>query len=198
MNRRPRISLAAVAALSAILLAACAANRDADSAKGEHEALPLPAELVLMPIGDERAERFEDVELPRYVRDAAVRVLAGKGYAAVPRDDVAKSGLAAPQDIDKMTPAELAALAPNGASTLLFLSLTRVERAYTFGGEDYDVTLSGVVVDAATKKVLWRGMGSGRTSLGGFFHVFSPRGPAYDAIYGALKNLFRTVPKHRA
>ena len=197
MNRFPRCSLAAAAALSTLVLAACATNQNADGAKGQLETLPLPVELVLMPIGDERAERFENVEISRYVRDAAVRVLAGKGYAAVPRDDVASRGLAAPRDVDKMTGAELAALAPSGASTLLFLTLTRVERGYTYGGDDYAITLSGVVVDAVTKKILWRGIGSGRTSLGGFFRVLSPSSPGYDAVYGALRNLFRTVPKRR-
>jgi len=198
MSRRTQPTLATAGVVAAIILAACSTDRPTDGAEGELAVPPLPAELVLMPISDERAQRFEDVEVSRYVRDAAVRVLARKGYAAVPRDEIAGRGLAAPQNLEEMTASDLAALAPKGADGLLFLSLTRVDRGYTYGGDDYAVSVSGVVVDADTRTIVWRGSGSGRTSLGGFFHVFSPRSPAYDAVYSALKNLFRTVPKRRA
>jgi hypothetical protein len=151
-----------------------------------------------MPVGDERESRFEDVELSRYVRDAAVRVLGRKGYTALPRDEIEKKGLPAPRDIDHMAASDLAALAPPGADGLLFLTLTRVRREYGYGGAQYDVTLSGIVVSPNTRTIVWRGSGSGRTSLGGFLRVLSPSSPAYDAIYEALQHLFRDIPKRRA
>ena len=182
-----------VAALALLLVASCSAGKDVSK-----DAPPLlPIDLVLMPIGDERPDRFQDVELSRYVRDAAVRVLARKGYQAVPRDELARKGIAAPRDLDQMSGADLAALGPDGADGLLFLAITRADHSYTFGGEDYAVTLSGVVVQPDARRIVWRDSGSGNTSLGGFLRIFSPRSPAYDAIYQALQNLFRDVPKRR-
>lgn len=170
-----------------------------DASTGDSaSALLLPASLVLMPVGDERDARFEDVELSRYVRDAAVRVLGRKGYTALPRDEIEKEGLPAPRHIDDMTASDLAALAPPGAEGLLFLTVTRVRREYGYGGEQYDVSLSGILVSPITQTIVWRGSGSGRTSLGGFLRVLSPSSPAYDAIYEALQHLFRDVPKRRA
>jgi hypothetical protein len=183
-----------VAALGLLLVASCSAGRDGASKDAPP---PLPMDLVLMPIGDERPDRFEDVELSRYVRDAAIRVLARKGYQAVPRDEVAREGLAAPRDLDRMSGTDLAALGPAGAEGLLFLAITRADHGYNFGGEDYTVTLSGVVVRPDARRVVWRDSGSGNTNLGGFLRIFSPRSPAYDAIYEALQNLFRDVPKRR-
>ena len=189
-----RMPVLAAAVVSALLLASCSTGRT----KSAEEAAPLlPVDLVLMPIGDERADRFEDVEHSRYVRDAAIRVLARKGYQVVPRDELAREGLAAARDLDEMSGAELASLGPANADGLLFLEITRADRGYTFGGEDYSVTLSGVVVSADARSVVWRDRGQGNTSLGGFLRIFSPRSPAYDAIYQALQNLFRDVPKRR-
>ena len=113
------------------------------------------------------------------------------------RDEVERKGLVAPRDLDRMSGADLAALGPPGADGLLFVSITRADRGYTFGGEDYSVTLSGVVVNPDARRVVWRDSGSGNTSLGGFLRIFAPRSPAYDAIYQALQNLFRDVPKRR-
>ena len=186
--------LFALTVLAALLLAGCAAGNGAKEQAAEAAPL-LPVDLVLMPVGDERADRFEDVELNRYVREAAIRVLARKGYQAIPRDAVAHEGQAAARALDEMTGTELAALGPDGASALLFLAITRAEHSYTYGGDDYTVTLSGVVVTPSTRSIVWRDSGSGRTSLGGFLRIFSPRSPAYDAIYQALQHLFHDVPK---
>ena len=179
----------------ALLLSACSAEK-----RSVADAPPpsIPTELVLMPVADAREANFEDVEISRYVRDAAIRVLGRKGYTAMPRDELDKEGLAAPRDPASMAASELAALAPPGADHLLFLVVTRVREGYDFGGPEYDVSLSGLVVDASSKTVVWRGSGSGRTSLGGFLRIFAPSSPAYDAIYEALQHLFRDVPKRRA
>jgi hypothetical protein len=181
--------------LFSLLLVGCSAERRSED---EAAAPTLPSDLVLMPVADARESQFEDVELSRYVRDAAVRVLKRKGYTALPRDEMEKEGLAAPRNPQDMAAHELAALAPPGVDNLLFLAVTEVRRGYDFGGEQYDVTLSGVVVDARMKTILWRDTGSGRTSLGGFLRIFAPSSPAYDAIYEALQNLFRDVPKRKA
>jgi hypothetical protein len=193
---RRRTPAFAAAVLSALLLAACSTERSTKDGAAEQAPL-LPVDLVLMPIGDERPDRFKDVELSRYVRDAAIRVLARKGYQAVPRDELEREGLAAPRDLDEMSGADLAALGPDDADGLLFLSITRANRGYTFGGEDYSIVLTGMVVHPAARSIIWRDSGSGNTSLGGFLRIFAPRSPAYDAIYEALQDLFRDVPRRR-
>jgi hypothetical protein len=199
MKPASRSALVAVLAslVASLLVSACASRQTGSSGADGEQVLTLPASLVLMPVGDERDARFEDVELSRYVRDAAVRVLGRKGYTALPRDEIEKGGLPAPRHIESMEPGELAALAPPGAEGLLFLSLTRARREYGYGGPQYDVTLSGLIVSPNTKTIIWRGSGSGRTSLGGFLRILSPSSPAYDAIYEALQHLFRDVPKRR-
>jgi len=179
----------------ALAMSACAPRQKGSSGADGEQALDLPASLVLMPIGDAREDRFADVELSRYVRDAAVRVLGRKGYAAMPRDEIEKEGLVAPRKPDEMTASELAALAPPGAEALVFLSIARARREYGYGGPQYDITLSGIIVSPRTQAIVWRGSGSGRTSLGGFLRILSPSSPAYDAIYEALQHLFRDVPK---
>ena len=196
-NSRTVLAVALAALVSSLVISACASRQTGSGAVDGAPELILPASLVLMPVGDEREARFEDVELSRYVRDAAVRVLGRKGYTALPRDEIEKQGLPAPRDIDHMVVSDLAALAPPGADGLLFLTLKRVRREYGYGGEQYDVTLSGIIVSPKTRTVVWRGSGSGRTSLGGFLRVLSPSSPAYDAIYEALQHLFRDVPKRR-
>jgi hypothetical protein len=181
--------------VTSLAMSACAPRQSGTSGADGEQTLNLPGSLVLMPVGDARDDRFEDVELSRYVRDAAIRVLGRKGYAAMPRDEIEKEGLSALRKPDDMTASELAALAPPGAEALVFLSVTRVRREYGYGGPQYDVTLSGTIVSPSTQTIIWRGTGSGRTSLGGFLRMLSPSSPAYDAIYEALQHLFRDVPK---
>lgn len=181
--------------VASLVTSACAPRQGGSGGAHGEPAIDLPAALVLMPVGDARDDRFEDVDLTRYVRDAAVRVLGRKRYAVVPRDEIEEDGLPALRKPADMTASELAALAPPGAEALVFLSLTRVRQEYGDGGPQYEVTLSGTIVNPSTQTIVWRGTGSGRTSLGGFLRILSPSSPAYDAIYEALQHLFRDVPK---
>jgi hypothetical protein len=74
--------------VTSLAMSACAPRQSGSTGADGEQALDLPASLVLMPVGDARDDRFEDVEFSRYVRDAAVRVLGRKGYSAIPRDEI--------------------------------------------------------------------------------------------------------------
>lgn len=183
-----------VACAAALALGACAMM--SPRGPGEFVVDAFGRDLVLMPVGDERPPTPDRIDVSRDVRSASLRILTKKGYAAFARDELAAGGVAAPRGLGKAPPSELAALGPRDAGMLAYVAVTKVEHGYDHGGEKFDVTLTGVIVDPVTSKVLWRDTGSGRTSLGGFMRIFSPQSPSYDAVYAAVKSLFRNLPSH--
>jgi hypothetical protein len=60
------------------------------------------------------------------------------------------------------------------------------------------VVVSGVIVDPTSATIVWRGRGTGATSLGGFLRIFAPQSTAYDAVYEAVRNLLRGLPRARS
>jgi hypothetical protein len=187
--------VAVVVAASFSLLCGCAGRR-ADSGPGAVPTRALPADMVLMPIADERPPGPGSVDISRDVRNVAVRLLRKRGYVATPRDEIVKQGLAAPATLHGVAGKELAALGPSDAGPLVFLAVDRVDEDYGYGGNEYRVLLSGLIVDASTGEIVWRGTGTGWTSLGGFLRIFSPQSTTYDAVYEAVRNLFRSIPKN--
>ena len=187
--------LASVAVGLSVVLGGCA-GRDVDAGTGAPPALVLPTELILMPITDERPPKPDAVDISRDVRNAAVRLLGKRGYVATPRDELEKEGVAAPPTLHGATGADLAKLAPPNAGPLVFVAVDRVDEGYGYGGEEYHVVISSVIVDAKSSQIVWRGTGTGSTSLGGFLRIFSPQSTTYDAVYEAVRDLFRHLPKN--
>lgn len=195
MRETRRISVAAggAAAVLALLVAGCAAR--APRGPVAPEVAALPADLVLMPIGDQRPPAPDTVDVVRDVRTTAIRRLAKKGYTAVARDEVAGGAVAAPRDLETTPAEELAALGPPGAGGLLFIAVRDVQRSYDYAGETFQVILSALIVEPAAERIVWRSTGSGRTSLEGMMRIFTPQSPAYDAVFNAVRSLFSTLPK---
>lgn len=193
----PRFVLAAVAVGVALALGGCA-GRDVDASSGATPELVLPTEMILMPITDERPPTPDAVDVSRDVRSAAVRLLRKRGYVAIPRDEVEKDGVAAPATLVGAAGSDLAPLGPPHAGSLVFIAVDRVDEGYGYGGEEYRVVVSGVVVDPKSAKIVWRGKGTGATSLGGFLRIFAPQSTAYDAVYEAVRDLLRGLPKARS
>jgi hypothetical protein len=160
--------------------------------------LVLPAELVIMPVGDDRDPRENAVDVTREVRNAASRILAKRGYVALARDEIAPGAVPAPRNLSAAQGRDLAPLGPRDSGALVFVAVTGVEEGYDYGGDNYVVKVVGVVVDPVTSRILWKSTGFGRTSLGGFMRIFAPQSSSYDAVYDAVKNLFRTLPRRDA
>jgi hypothetical protein len=154
--------------------------------------------MILMPITDERPPTPGAVDISRDVRTAAVRLLRKRGYVATPRDELEKGGVAAPVTLVGADGADLAARGPRDAGPLVFLAVDRVDESYGYGGREYRVVVSGVIVDPTSAKIVWRGRGTGATSLGGFLRIFAPQSTAYDAVYEAVRNLLRGLPRARS
>jgi hypothetical protein len=171
------------------------AGRDVEPGPGATAALVLPTDMVLMPITDERPPRPDIVDISRDVRNVAVRLLRKRGYVATPRDELEKEGIAAPVTLRRASGTYLAALGPPSSGPLVFLAVDRVDEGYGYGGEEYRVVLSAVIVDPKSAQIVWRGGGTGSTSLGGFLRIFSPQSTTYDAVYEAVRDLFRPLPK---
>jgi len=182
-----------VGVILCMALGGCAGHRR-DAGLGESPA--LPADMVLMPITDERPPRPDAVDVSRDVRNVAVRLFRKRGYAATPRDEIVKEGLAAPATLRGAHGQDLAALGPNDAGPLIFIAVDRVDEGYGYGGNEYHVLLSAVIVDPRTGRILWKGTGTGSTALGGFLRIFSPQSPTYDAVYEAVRDLLRPLPKY--
>jgi hypothetical protein len=127
-----------------------------------------------------------------------VRLLRKRGYVAIPRDEVEKDGVAAPATLVGAAGSDLAPLGPPDAGSLVFLAVDRVDEGYGYGGQEYRVVVTGVIVDPKSAKIVWRGKGTGATSLGGFLRIFAPQSTAYDAVYEAVRDLFRALPKARS
>jgi hypothetical protein len=154
--------------------------------------------MILMPITDERPPKPDAVDVSRDVRSAAVRLLRKRGYVATPRDELEKEGVAAPATLIGASGSDLAALGPRDRGSLVFLAVDRVDESYGYGGREYRIVVSGVIVEASTASIVWRGRGTGSTSLGGFFRILAPQSTAYDAVYEAVRDLFRSLPKRQA
>lgn len=192
----PRWNLAVVAVLLTVSLGGCV-RRGVDAGVAGSPELVLPAEMVLMPIADERPPEPGSVDISRDVRSAALRLLRKRGYVAVPRDEVSEQALAAPATLVGAVGRDLAALGPRDAGSLVFLGVDQVHESYGYGGREYRVVISGLVVDPKTAAIVWRGKGTGTTSLGGFLRIFAPQSTTYDAVYEAVRNLLRDLPKYR-
>jgi hypothetical protein len=177
-----------------VWLGACAGRRGA-AGPDEPSALALPTDMVLMPITDERPPGPDAVDISRDVRNVAVRLFRKRGYVATPRDQIVKEGLAAPTTLRGVSGADLAALGPSDAGPLIFIAVDRVDEGYGYGGNEYRVVLSAVIVDVKTGRIVWQGAGSGSTALGGFLRIFSPQSQTYDAVYEAVRDLLRPLPK---
>jgi len=193
----PRFLLAAAAFGVALWLGGCA-GRDLEAGADATPELVLPTEMILMPITDERPPTPGAVDISRDVRRAAVRLLRKRGYVATPRDELEKGGVAAPVTLVGADGADLAARGPRDAGPLVFLAVDRVEESYGYGGREYRVMISGVIVDPTSAKIVWRGRGTGATSLGGFLRIFAPQSTAYDAVYEAVRNMLRGLPRARS
>jgi len=193
-NLRWNLAVAAVVLL--VLLGGCA-RRGVDGGVAGSPELVLPTEMVLMPITDERPPKPDSVDISRDVRSAAVRLLRKRGYVAIPRDELYERGVAAPATLVGAAGRDLAALGPRDAGSLVFLAVDQVQESYGYGGREYRVVISGLVVDPNTSTIVWRGKGTGETSLGGFLRIFAPQSTTYDAVYEAVRNLLRDLPKAR-
>lgn len=193
-SRTSSIPLAAVAVALIASVCSCAGHR-ADSGADGTPALVLPTDMVLMPITDERPPRPEAVDISRDVRNIAPRLLHKRGYEATPRDEIEKEGIAAPATLHGAKGPDLAALGPHNAGPLVFFAVEHVDQSYGYGGNEYRVVLSALIVDAKSGQILWRGTGTGSTSLGGFLRIFSPQSTTYDAVYEAVRDLLRPLPK---
>lgn len=189
--------VSAAAVVLALSLHGCA-GRDVDAGADATPELVLPTEMILMPITDERPPTPGAVDISRDVRRAAVRLLRKRGYVATPRDELEKGGVAAPATLVGADGADLAARGPRDAGPLVFLAVDRVEESYGYGGREYRVMISGVIVDPTSAKIVWRGRGTGTTSLGGFLRIFAPQSTAYDAVYEAVRNMLRGLPRARS
>jgi hypothetical protein len=192
-TRRRLVALIGVVVATLVAGGGCASRRAAayaDPALGQ----TLTEQIVLMPIVDQRAERFDPFDVARDVRVAAPRVLAKKGYTAVAAASLDGAGRPPFEGFESLSARELAALGPEGGETLLFLGVTEVRHTYGGGGDEYRVRVTGTLVDKRSQRVLWRDSGSGTTNFGGLLSVMTPEGSRHDAVYEALTRLLRTVP----
>ena len=69
--------------------------------------------------------------------------------------------------IGDMTGPELAALGPDEAQWLLFVSVTKVSEGYDSAGEAFHIGVAGIVVNREDGSILWRSAGSGQASKRG-------------------------------
>jgi hypothetical protein len=191
--RNARIVFVVAAVLVSCSASGCAGRNAAGASAAP--ALVLPTDMVLMPITDERPPQPDAVDISRDVRNASIRLLHKHGYVATPRDELEKEGIAAPTTLNGATGADLAALGPRDAGPLVFVGVDRVDESYGYGGYEYRVVLSAVIVDPTSGKIVWQGTGTGTTSLGGFFRIFSPQSTTYDAVYESVRDLFWPLPK---
>jgi hypothetical protein len=178
----------------AVSLGGCA-GRDVDTSAGATPELVLPTDMILMPITDERPPGPDAVDVSHDVRSAALRLLRKRGYVATPRDELDKRGVAAPATLVGAAGSDLAPLGPRDAGPLVFLAVDRVDQSYGYGGDQFRVVVSGVIVDPRSEKIVWQGKGTGTTSLGGFLRILAPQSTAYDAVYEAVRDLLRALPK---
>ena len=196
---RPTAGLSKTTALGlavlmlAVVAGGCSSRRAAVYAAPALEAV-LTDELVLMPIVDQRADRFVPFEIARDVRTATPDVLGKKGYTVVASAQIEGGERPPFEGFEELSADDLAALGPEGSATLLFLGVTEVAKTYGGGGDEYRVRVTGILVDKGSQSVVWRDTGSGTSNFGGLLSVLSPSGSQYDAVYEALTSLFRTVP----
>jgi hypothetical protein len=159
------------------------------------EVVTLPDSMVLMPVADARSNPYTHGEVRHYVREAAGKVLTKKGYVIVPHH-VLEGAERPPLDgIGDMTGPELAALGPDEAQWLLFVSVTKVSEGYDSAGEAFHIGVAGIVVNREDGSILWRSAGSGQASKrGGLLRLLPPTPPERNAVYDAMQSLFAYVP----
>lgn len=193
-----------VASFVMAMLALCGCTATRVQPPVQLSALLEVERMVLMPIADARedGERFESVAVGRHVRKAAHKLLAKKGYAVLSRELFAKAEANSAQvvshGLEAGSAAELAALAPEGVTTLLFIVVKEVSQHYDGGGDAYRIVLSGIVVDKASESIIWRSSGVGTSNFGGLFRAVTPLQGQYDAVYEALTEMFAAVPNRKA
>jgi hypothetical protein len=160
------------------------------------QVVTLPDSMVLMPVADARPDPYSHGEIRHYAREAAGKVLAGKGYVVVPHhvlEGVERPPLAG---IGDLTGPELAALGPEDAQWLLFISVTKVSEGYDSAGEAFQIGVAGMVVNREDGSILWRSAGTGHASKrGGLLRLFPPTPPEYNAVQDAMKSLFAYIPE---
>lgn len=176
-------------------LVACAAREPVFIAP---ELATTPIETIaLAPIADARADRFSDVEVLSYVRRGVERALSRKGYAVVPisaRDD----GPHTAADLAPATDGELAALAPENVRYVLAVEVDQMARGTEDLGETTRTKLAARLLDAESKRVVWRDVAEGDTDLAGLLAVLRGSSSTFESAYEAARLLVSTLPDRAA
>jgi hypothetical protein len=189
------LTIAIVATCLSVLSTGCA-RLGIQPPPDPSEVVALPESMVLMPVADDRAEPYSHGEVRNYVREAAGKVLAKKGYVVVPYQALEGVDSSPVQGIVNLTGDELAALGPEGAEWLLFVSVTKIVEGYDSSGPALDIGVTGIVVNRNDGTVLWRSAGSSRSSKrGGLLRLLPPTPAGYNSAYDALQALFAYIPK---
>lgn len=177
--------------MAAVAIAACAPRTPIDLAPAIDPA--AIEEIVLLPVIDARAARFEQVQIARNVADATRRLLREHGYFVVESDRF-RERPAERLDLREASAEELVALAPEDADHFLVIQLERLEREIDEDGESYNAQLTAVLVDRDARQVLWRDVASASSSLSGVLTVFSRGSRQYEAAVNAVRALVETLP----
>lgn len=190
-----RVAHVAVWMLVAVATATGCARLGIQPDPDPSEVVTLPDSMVLMPVADARPDPYTHGEVRHYAREAAGKVLTKKGYVIVPHHVLEGAEPPPIAGIREMTGPELAALGPEEAEWLLFVSVTKVSQGYDAGGDAFQIGVTGIVVNREDGSVLWRSAGSGRSSKrGGLLRLLPPTPPEYNAVYDAMRSLFAYIP----
>lgn len=149
--------------------------------------------IVVLPVIDARADRFDYVSVGRNVAEASVRFVRDKGYQ-VSQSEAYGQRPAGPIDIDTVQAEALAVLAPEDVHAFLLVQIERMDRHVDELGASYSVRLSGLLVDRDAVQVLWRDTASATSNLTGVLTVMSRGSSQYEAAVNAARALFETLP----
>jgi hypothetical protein len=151
--------------------------------------------ISLMPTIDVRPDPFANVEIGGQARNASKRLLAGKGYQVIADTASAAKETYPSGQLAAMEVAELAELGDAESDAVMYIYVEKLEQGFRDTGEESRVTVSGVLIDRATKKAIWRDRAVGTSNMTGLFTVLTGPSTEYEAVYQALRYLFATLPK---
>ncbi len=181
------------ALLAAFLAAACVQTIEPLHLDERLRANP-PESIVLMPVLDARAGKFDHVLITRDVRTAALRVLESKGYEVSQVAAYSKETRPSSDELAAMDAHELRALAPVDAEVFMVLRVEAVEADDGPDGPGMRVVLSGLVIDRETADLLWRDRTTASNELSGLMTALSRGSVRNGAAVTAVRNLLSTLP----
>ncbi|MBX3745860.1 MAG: hypothetical protein KF833_11185 [Verrucomicrobiae bacterium] len=150
--------------------------------------------IVIPPVVDARPDSRIDINIDKWTRNQARRVLKQKRYTVELWDGQAGDTTYPEEELIDPSPQFIQSLGPEDARWIMIFSVHDVTRKLTFGSTG-NAELAAILVDKQEGLLVWRDKAIGRAGQGGLIGMLVVGLVSQEAIQQATYKMIETIPK---